>query len=389
MGGQRLFISHASEDAGAVDRIVAYLEARGVPCWISSRDIPPRAIYADAIAEGVQACSACVVVISRSSNASAAVKRELELASHYGRAFIPILIESTQPASGLEYYLRNTQWLDYKRDGERALDRIVAQAKGGPLPRPAPRHARSGGGLTPVLLVLLVGALGAAGWLAWTQLRPTASAVQAPPVEASALAPLLGTYNWQGLACGRGPSVTHQDAALVFTMPDTPTYRHEVLSVAPAAGYALQVQTRVLAPADHAGETYTLGLNGDTLDVITAERADVWTRCTPPDNSQQSTRAGAPAAPSAEEVDFVGRWAGSVDLPGVNTAAVDFFPNGGMRFNPLAGRWTSNGDRITWWMAMPNDVRWDCEGVVRADQLTATCHTAQGSDLAMMLSRQS
>jgi hypothetical protein len=388
MGGQRLFISHASEDAGAVDRIVAYLEARGVPCWISSRDIPPRAIYADAIAEGVQACSACVVVISRSSNASAAVKRELELASHYGRAFIPILIESTQPASGLEYYLRNTQWLDYKRDGERALDRIVAQAKGGPLPRPAPRHARSGGGLTPVLLVLLVGALGAAGWLAWTQLRPTASAVQAPPVEASALTPLLGTYIWQGLECGRGPSVTHQDAALVFTMPGTPTYRHEVLIIAPAAGYALQVQTRVLAPPDHAGETYALGLNGDTLNVITAERTDVWTRCTVTDNSsQQSTRTAAPA--SREDVGFAGRWAGSVDLPGVSTAAVDFFPNGRMRFNPLEGRWSSSGDRITWWMAMPNDVRWDCEGVVRGDQLTATCRTAQGSDLAMMLSRQS
>lgn len=32
----RLFISDASEDAAVAERIVAYLEARGVPCWISS-----------------------------------------------------------------------------------------------------------------------------------------------------------------------------------------------------------------------------------------------------------------------------------------------------------------------------------------------------------------
>ena len=49
-----IFISHASEDAAVADKIVAYLEARGVPCWIASRDIPPRAIYADAIVEGMQ-----------------------------------------------------------------------------------------------------------------------------------------------------------------------------------------------------------------------------------------------------------------------------------------------------------------------------------------------
>ena len=49
----RLFISHAHDDADAAARIVAYLESHGMPCWISSRDIPPRAIYADAITEAM------------------------------------------------------------------------------------------------------------------------------------------------------------------------------------------------------------------------------------------------------------------------------------------------------------------------------------------------
>jgi hypothetical protein len=123
---ERLFISHASEDEAVVGRIVAYLEANGTPCWLASRDIPAKSIYADEIAEAMESCSACAVILSAASNQSKAVKRELELASHYDKPFIPIRIDATEPGRGFDYYLRNAQWVDYRRDGERGLDRIVA-----------------------------------------------------------------------------------------------------------------------------------------------------------------------------------------------------------------------------------------------------------------------
>lgn len=132
----RLFISHANEDAGVAERIVAYLEARGAPCWIAGRDIPARAIYADAIVEAIDACSACVVLVSKAANESDAIKREIELASHAKKPFIPIRVDGAEPSRGLAYYLRNPQWIEYKRDGERALDRIVAT---GGAPAQAPR----------------------------------------------------------------------------------------------------------------------------------------------------------------------------------------------------------------------------------------------------------
>lgn len=135
----RLFISHASEDEAVVNRIVAYLEAHGVVCWIAGRDIPPKAIYAEAITSGIQNSSACGVIVSRAANASAAIKRELELASHYGKPFVPIRVDATEPGPGLDYYLRNTQWINYGRDGNKALDRITAHMGGGaPAPQPAP-----------------------------------------------------------------------------------------------------------------------------------------------------------------------------------------------------------------------------------------------------------
>ncbi|WP_395644661.1 toll/interleukin-1 receptor domain-containing protein [Terricaulis sp.] len=122
---ERIFISHASEDGAVAEKIVAYLEAHGVACWISSRDIPPRAIYADAIVEGMQSCTACAVLVSAASNASKAVKREVELASHEDKAFIPIGIDGSEPISGLAYYLRSVQWLEYAKEKERALDKLI------------------------------------------------------------------------------------------------------------------------------------------------------------------------------------------------------------------------------------------------------------------------
>jgi TIR domain len=282
MTGQ-LFISHAHDDAAAAARIMAYLEAHGVACWISSRDIPPRAIYADAITEAMLASSGCAVLITGAANQSKAVKREVELASHYNKPFIPIRVNGSEPGAGLDYYLRNTQWVDYARDGERALDRIVGALQGGPTPvssfAPTRRTPR-----IPIVVgvVLLVAAAGR--WLAWTRWGGPATA-ETPFAAAGAAAELVGSYNWQGLPCGDGPTVTLENGVLVFAMPGTPTYRHSVLSAeSNADGYALRVETRVTAPPESTGQMYTLGLHRDMdrlprLDVITRGRTDSWDRC--------------------------------------------------------------------------------------------------------------
>lgn len=136
----RLFISHANGDSATADKIVAYLEAHGVPCWIASRDIPPRAVYAEAIVDAIEACSACAVLVTADANKSDAIKREVELASHGKKPFIPVRVDGAEPSRGLAYYLRNIQWIEYKRDGTRALDRIVAHLGSGAAAPQAPAH---------------------------------------------------------------------------------------------------------------------------------------------------------------------------------------------------------------------------------------------------------
>jgi TIR domain len=283
----RLFISHAHDDADAAARIVAYLESHGMPCWISSRDIPPRSIYADAIAEAMQACSACVVLLTSAANQSKALKRELELASHYEKSFIPIRVDGVEPAAGLDYYLRNTQWVEYARDGDVALDRIVAAARDASSPGlktspPAPalaaprRTAR-----VPIMVGAVLVVVAGGGWFVWPGGGEPVATEESFAADPGVLQ-LAGSYSWDGVDCGDGPTVTLEADMLVFTMPETETYHHTVLSAEPNTdGYALRVETRVTEPSAKEGETYVLGVHEDlmNLDVISGGHTDSWQRC--------------------------------------------------------------------------------------------------------------
>ena len=277
-----IFISHSSADAATANRIVAYLEQRGAACWISSRDIPPAAIYADAIAQALQASSACVVLLSHAANESKAVKRELELASHYDKPFIPIRLDDAEPVAALDYYLRNTQWVDYRNGGERTLDRIVetaTHASAAIVPPSISATRGPSGVLLATVALIVVAVLAGAGWLRWGRASSGGSATS--PLETAADL-LHGSYHWDGVACGAGPAITQQNDGLVFTMPGTPTYRHTVLRVTPSTGgYALRVETRVLEPESSRGQTYVLGATAGarTLDVISNGHTDTWERC--------------------------------------------------------------------------------------------------------------
>lgn len=277
MSDGRLFISHANEDEAVVSRIVSFLEAHGAPCWISSRDIAPRAIYADAITEAMQAASACVVIMSAASSGSKAVKRELELASHYDKPFIPIRIDATEPAAGLDYYLRNTQWVDYGGDGERALDRIVAEAapstNATPPASPAQSQSQSlSGGEWRTLAIIGVVLAVFAGIGVYLLQRGQTMQAETRGFDLSLLA---GSYNWEGVTCENGPQVSIDNNQLVFAMTGQPTYRHDVVGGDGVSSF----ETRVAEPEDHRGETYTLSLGSSGLSVATNGRTDQWIRC--------------------------------------------------------------------------------------------------------------
>lgn len=138
-----VFVCHASQDAGMAARVVAALEAAGLPCWIAPRDIEAGENYTHAILTGLAAAPAVVLVFSAATNDSPHVLRELEMAVSDGRTIIPVRLEPVEPNQSLRYFIGTSQWLDtsgvlaeqWEPPLVRAVRRVLAAA--GPAPRPA------------------------------------------------------------------------------------------------------------------------------------------------------------------------------------------------------------------------------------------------------------
>jgi hypothetical protein len=216
-----VFISYSAQDKPIADAICANIEAAGVRCWISPRDIAPGEDWPAAIATAISQSRIMVLVFSTSSNASDDVGREIILAANHRLVIIPFKIDNVEPEPGKQYYLARTHWLDAVNPPTQAqinalVERVKMLVPGGEaLPRANPpdvsRAPRLGGERSrlPRLVLAPIGVL-LVGIMAWAALRsmapasPTLGPTQpAPPV--SAASPMAATVV---LVSGDVPSAT-------------------------------------------------------------------------------------------------------------------------------------------------------------------------------------
>ena len=121
-----IFISHSSDDGEIAKQLCTGLEGRGADVWIAPRDIGAGAEWDEAIIEAIQASDEVLVLISDSANGSQQVKREISLAEGYDTTIIPVLIDGTEPADRLKYFIQTKQWLEIGTQlDDEAIDRIV------------------------------------------------------------------------------------------------------------------------------------------------------------------------------------------------------------------------------------------------------------------------
>lgn len=134
-----VFISHASRDATRAGELCAALEAEGCPCWIAPRDIPPAMPWPDAITAGVKGSRALVVLLTARSMLSPHLLREVELAVASGKPVIPVRLDATPLAAGLQFFLSSVQWIDAGDDPpERQAAKVRSALERTPIIPPAP-----------------------------------------------------------------------------------------------------------------------------------------------------------------------------------------------------------------------------------------------------------
>jgi len=124
------FISHSSKDKIIADAVCGTLEGKNIRCWIAPRDVPPGTHYGAALDKAIENSKIFILLISKGSNNSDQVIRELEIAADNGIPIIPIRIEDIEPTDAMRYYVKSLHWLDAMTPPlERHLEKITASVK--------------------------------------------------------------------------------------------------------------------------------------------------------------------------------------------------------------------------------------------------------------------
>ncbi|MBU0743627.1 PEGA domain-containing protein [bacterium] len=110
-GKKSVFISHSSEDERAVMLVCQALERNDIGCWVSSRDIPPKADWAVEITRGLEETKLVVLVLSENSVKSNEVLKELTLASQMKMPHVIFRIDKVKPNRGFMFHLSIEQWV--------------------------------------------------------------------------------------------------------------------------------------------------------------------------------------------------------------------------------------------------------------------------------------
>jgi TIR domain-containing protein len=351
MGTHDTFICFSSNDEGTAREVVDFLEARGLKCWISSRDVGPGQNYQEAIVEAIAASKVFVFLFSGSSSKSDEIKKELSLAGSRGLAVIPLRLNAIVPTGALSYELATRQWIDIFPDRDAALERVATAAKEGLRPRvdrpagastgpalrsqagaPARRRDRLLGGiariprahprvgaLAIVFAVAVAAALAALLPRPWTRVaeNPTKAAANfariAPADAATALVGLVkivGATVRSDTCAAQACLASAGDRSTINMTPPNP----------PVNAIELPAPTREatgVAPANQGGRTWGVAADRPTTHTASA------------DASQPTIEPPAPAREAANDnpANQVGRMPNAAaDAPGMSRVAAALLP---------------------------------------------------------------
>ena len=159
------FISFSTKDQVYADKVLNVLENNyKIKCFICYRDLVGGLSYAQQIDQAISQCSCVIYLHSSNAEQSEHVKREIELASRYGKTIVPCKLDETSMDSELGYTLNRVHWIDFSGFSEAQISTLansVIAIMGSPYKKEIIKVERllqniSQNGATPALLQELV-----------------------------------------------------------------------------------------------------------------------------------------------------------------------------------------------------------------------------------------
>ena len=123
-----VFISHGSENSDEANALCAFIESRGVKCWIAPRDVRPGIDYSVELQTAIEGASAFVVLVTDVANKSPYVRAETEMAFSCHKPIFPVRQADIKPASGLALFLKIRHWTDaFGAHRDAAMERLALE----------------------------------------------------------------------------------------------------------------------------------------------------------------------------------------------------------------------------------------------------------------------
>lgn len=122
---KRVFISYSSKELRKVEKYVEILEQNSIPCWIAPRDIPYGADHAEVIPNAIEQARCMLVFLSKKSQDSAEIAKEVRLANDSHIPIIPVRLDSSQLRGAYKYHLINKQWFFSKRATPEDIQKLM------------------------------------------------------------------------------------------------------------------------------------------------------------------------------------------------------------------------------------------------------------------------
>ena len=122
---KEIFISYSSRESELAGKVCSLIESKGYNCFIASRDITPGHEYAAELVGAIDNCRLVVLLLSKNSNSSPHVLREIDRAVSHKKPIIVYQLEDVELNKSMEYFLMTHQWILNTPDkDERLLDGI-------------------------------------------------------------------------------------------------------------------------------------------------------------------------------------------------------------------------------------------------------------------------
>ena len=121
----KVFISYSSREKEQALQLKGVLIANGFDCWMAPESIPAGSNYAEQIPKAISSCDAFVLLLSKHSQDSIYVPKEMNLALDRGKPIFPFHIDGSDMKEQFYFFLTNVQRIDAMGRTSEACEELV------------------------------------------------------------------------------------------------------------------------------------------------------------------------------------------------------------------------------------------------------------------------